>query len=94
LSKDFEYIVIDGPPLLLVSDSIVIGDMVDAVILTVQADHVSHALSRDAVKRLAAARIAPIGAVLQQVDVSKLQSYGGYKAGYGDYYGGAKGDAT
>ena len=61
LSKKFDYIIIDGPPLLLVSDSIVIGDMVDAVILTVQADHINHALSRDAVKRLAAARILPIG---------------------------------
>ncbi len=96
LAKDFEYIVIDGPPLLLVSDSIVIGDMVDGVILTLQADHISHALSRDAVKRLAAARIVPIGVVLQQVDVSKLRSYGGYKSGYGTYYGyygGTKGGA-
>ncbi len=97
LSKKFDYIIIDGPPLLLVSDSIVIGDMADAVILTVQADHINHALSRDAVKRLKAARIEPIGVVLQQVDVRKLQSYNGYKAGYGTYYGyygSSKGSAT
>lgn|GEM_PF-812652 len=87
LLNTFEYIVIDGPPLLLVSDSIVIGDMVDAVILTVQADHINHALSRDAVKRLTTARIQPTGVVLQQVDVSNLQSYSGYKIGYGAYYG-------
>ncbi len=87
LVKEFDYIVIDGPPLLLVSDSIVIGDMVDAVVMTVQANHINHALSQEAVKRLTAARIRPAGVVLQQVDIRRLPSYNGYTAGYGSYYG-------
>ncbi len=92
LAKMFEYIVIDGPPLLLVSDSIVLGNMVDAVVLTVQADHINHAMSRDAVKRLTAARISPVGVVLQQVDMSKMHSYkAGYRTYY-DYYGSKKGN--
>jgi capsular exopolysaccharide synthesis family protein len=86
LKASFEYIVIDGSPLLPVSDSVVLGDLADVVVLTVQSERTTHPMAKEAVKRLGAARIRPGGVVLQQVDFRRLRAYHGDHAGYGRYY--------
>jgi capsular exopolysaccharide synthesis family protein len=86
LKSSFDHIIIDGSPLLPVSDSVVLGDLADVVVLTVQSERTTHPVAREAVKRLAAARIRPNGVVLQQVDFRRLHAYHGDHAGYGRYY--------
>jgi len=90
LKDHFEHIVIDTAPVLPVSDAVVLGRVVDASILVVQADKTAHALARDALKRMAASRVHPIGVVLTKVSHRKMSSYYGryyYENYYHSYYG-------
>ncbi len=88
LSGNFDYIVIDTTPLLPVSDSIVLSRLVDAVVLAVKTDDTSCDAVLDGLKRLQAARVNPVGVVMQQVDMRKIRSYERrYAAAYSGYYG-------
>ena len=91
LRSTFEYIIIDGSPLMPVSDSLVLGHLVDGVLFVVHSGKTSQDLAKDALKRLAGAAIRPIGVVLQQVDFKRVQSYK-YRYAYYDraYYGYAR----
>ena len=87
LRVKFDHIIIDSAPVLPVSDSLVLANLVDEVIMVVKADSTTHRMAQDAVKRLATAHVKPLGVVLQQADLEKIESYGGYSYGYGYGYG-------
>lgn len=92
LREQFEYVLVDSPPLLSVADSRVLATMTDAVVLVARA----HSTPFDAVRRArallygAGARI--LGIALNDVDFRR-EGYGyGYKGyyyryGYGSGYG-------
>lgn len=83
LRNTFDHIIIDSAPLLPVSDSMLMGNLVDEVILVVKADETTHKMAQESIKRLATAHVQPLGVVLQQVDIQKMESYGSYSYGYG-----------
>jgi len=83
LRDKFDHIIIDSAPLLPVSDSLILATLCDEVILVVKADSTTHKMAQDSVKRLATAHVKPLGVVLQQVNLEKMESYGGYSYGYG-----------
>lgn len=84
LSKNFDYIVIDTPPVLLVPDSQIISPMVDGVILVVRSGSTTGTALKHASETLKRANANIIGAVLNDVKV-KSGSYGyGYGYGYGE----------
>jgi polysaccharide biosynthesis transport protein len=84
----FDFVVIDGTPLLPISDSVVLGKLVDAVILTLKTDKTTSDMAQEALRRMQTARIKPVGVVMQQVDMRKMRSYGKRYAGsYDGYYG-------
>jgi capsular exopolysaccharide synthesis family protein len=88
LRGNFDYIMIDATPLLPVSDCIVLSQLVDAVVLAVKTDDTSCDAVLDGLKRLQAARVKPVGVVMQQADMRKIRSYGRrYAATYSGYYG-------
>jgi capsular exopolysaccharide synthesis family protein len=96
LRKTFAHIIIDGTPLLPVSDSIVLSKLVDCVIVVVRADRTTRDAAAEAVKRLQAVGIAPAGLVMQQVDMRKFRGYGQpYEyGGYHGYYGYSSGERS
>jgi len=94
LREKFDHIIIDSAPVLPVSDSLILGHLVDEVILVVKADSTPHKMAQDAVKRLATAHVQPLGVVLQQADLEKMENYGGYSYGYGYGYGAGYGEET
>lgn len=89
LSERFDHIVIDSPPLLKVTDPVILSTMVDGVILVVHGGR----SNRDVVRRtrqelsLAGARI--FGVVLNNVSVHDEGSDSYYYEAYGDYEQGA-----
>lgn len=87
LKDHFEHIIIDSAPVLPVSDSLVLGNLVDEVILVVKADETTHAMARESIKRLASAHVVPLGVVLQQADLKKMEDYGSHYYTYGYNYG-------
>jgi capsular exopolysaccharide synthesis family protein len=80
LRAQFEYVIVDSPPLLSVADSRILATLTDAVVLVVRAYATPHDVVRRARSLLYGAGARLLGITLNRVDVRK----GGY--GYGYYY--------
>lgn len=82
LREDYDYILVDAPPVLPVTDAAVLASKLDAVIQVVAANQVSPDEAKVAKQRLEQVKANIIGVVLNRVDVR--DSRGGY--GYYYYY--------
>jgi len=89
LRARYDRIIIDLAPVQAVSDAIVVGKYADSAIYVVKADGTPMPVVQRGVDRLREKGINVTGAVISQVDLSKISSYGGdyYYQGYYDYYG-------
>jgi capsular exopolysaccharide synthesis family protein len=87
LKKDYDHVVIDSPPTLAVSDSIVLSSLVDSVIYVIKSFSTAIPVARQGVGQLLQKNAAITGVVLNQVDIKKAQRYGSSYGGYYDYYG-------
>ena len=89
LKERYDRIVIDLAPVQAVSDAIVVGKYADAAIYVVKADSTPIPVIKRGIDRLQEVGINVAGAVISQVDLAKVSSYGGdyYYQGYYDYYG-------
>lgn len=79
LESMFEVIVIDSPPVELVSDSMVLSRFATAVMFVVKADDTPYPLARHSLIRLRRVGAPVLGAILNHFDVEKAHRY------YGDY---------
>ncbi len=82
-SERFDYVVLDGPPVVGLADALVLANLARATILVVESGRTRYGAIEGSIKRLVAANAAIIGAV-----VSKLGPTGkGYGYGYSyDYH--------
>jgi polysaccharide biosynthesis transport protein len=80
LGRQFDHILIDSPPLISVTDPVILSTMVDGLILVVQAGKCSRELVRRVRRDLAVAGARVFGVVLNNVNV-KREGYDDY-----DYY--------
>jgi capsular exopolysaccharide synthesis family protein len=90
LRSEFEYVLIDSPPLLSVADSRILATLTDAVVLVARAFRTPHELVRRARGLLYGAGARILGVALNDVDVRKQgygYGYGYYKYGHGYGYG-------
>lgn len=79
LRKTYRYVLMDSPPLLLVSDANIIASLVDSVILVAQAKATRKEAVREAVRSLKSVRGDLLGVILSRSEQSG--------SGYGYYYG-------
>lgn len=86
LKQHFDYVLIDTPPIMPVTDAAVISGKVDATIMVIAAGAVSPAIAVEAKTRLEQGGAHIIGVVLNKVDVAASSHYG-YGYGYYYYYG-------
>jgi capsular exopolysaccharide synthesis family protein len=89
MKKRYDRIVIDSAPVQAVSDALILGQMADTVLYAVKANSTTSSISARGIKRLRETGISVAGAVVTQVNIQKISSYGGdlgYQ-GYYDYYG-------
>lgn len=86
LKEHFEYIVLDGPPTLPVSDSCILANKVDGVVFAVKAEETTVKVAKEAVSRLQKLNANVIGAVLTVAEPSKMSYYGDHYYS-GEYYG-------
>ena len=101
LAKHFEIVIIDSPPVELVSDAAVIAARASGVIFLTKAHSTPYPLARKALQRLRRAQGHIIGVVLNALDLNKAEKYYGEYSGYGKYgsdnfkstYGGTYGSA-
>jgi polysaccharide biosynthesis transport protein len=98
LSEHFEMIIIDSPPVELVSEALVLAPMATSVAFVVKAMSTPAPLARKSITRLQRAGGNMLGLIVNQLDFSHAQryygeyggkdyAYGGY--GHGSYGGGA-----
>ncbi len=80
----FAYVIFDSPPVLAVTDAIVLAASADGVVLTVHGGQTPRELVQRSAERLRQANIPVLGALLNNLD---LHQYGyTYRKGYFDYY--------
>ena len=80
MSKSYDYIFIDAPPVMLVSDPITISTYSDAVILAIEHGKTEKELAKKAVESLKQVNANIIGAVLNNIPVSKQSNYYYYRS--------------
>lgn len=81
---EYDYVIVDSPPVLLVSDPKATSELVDATILLVRWQETHLDKPQNSLKELDAVGARIAGAVLSQVDMKKQEQYG--YAGVGSYY--------
>ena len=86
LAAMYELVVLDMPPLLAVSDSLVLTRVVDRVIYLVRWEKTRRETACAGIKQLVDAGARMAGVVLTQIDVKKQSRYG-YSGAGGYYYG-------
>lgn len=80
----FAYVIFDSPPVMAVTDAIVLSSKADGVVLTVHGGNTPRDLVQRAAEKLRQSNIPVLGALLNNLD---LQQYGyTYKKNYYDYY--------
>jgi len=86
LQKSFDVILIDSPPVQLVSDSLVLASLASEVVYVVKADDTPYPLARVGIKRLRRVNAPLTGVVLNQLDLDRADRYYGEYSGYGKRY--------
>lgn len=92
LEQDYDYVLLDTPPVMPVTDAAAISHLVDGVIFVVKSEGVAPQIAKTALFRLQQADAKILGCVLNQVKIEHKKAYGygkhyGYGYGYYHYYG-------
>ncbi len=86
LRKHFDNLVIDTPPVLMVTDAAVLSSIVDGVVLVTESQVTGRAALARAHRILESAGAKIIGCVLNKLDLKNDGYYGSYYRYYGRYY--------
>lgn len=78
MRRSFDHVIIDTPPLLLFADARVLGRLADGVLLVLRAGTTDQASAMAARQRLSDDGIPLLGAILNDWDASKQNTYGHY----------------
>lgn len=88
LSETYDTIIIDSPPVKLVSDAVILSSMATGVVFVLRADATPFQLARIAIRSLQRGGASMFGVVLNQANFKNEEYYGGYgKYNYHAYYG-------
>ena len=82
----FDLIIVDGPPLMGLADSVIAASLTEATILCVGANDARKNAAIVALRRLYASHARVIGAVFTRFDTKEVGYGYGYGYGYGNYY--------
>lgn len=85
LKEQYDYIIIDTPPVMSVADATIISKWCDGVVLVVEQGRVSYRIAQKAKKLILQSGCKILGAALNKVDTKKDRYYGKY--GYYRYHG-------
>ena len=88
LDQHFDWVIIDTPPVLVVTDSSIVANQASGVVFVVGADKTSKHAARVAVEQLDSANAHIVGSVLNRVDLVRNPYYYSsyYRKEYAKYY--------
>ena len=84
--KAYNLIILDGPPVIGISDALILSRLAEATMLVVAANQTPRKAARAALKRLQSAGGNIIGAMLGKFDVGKIEYSYSYRYMYEGYY--------
>lgn len=87
LREQFDYVIVDTPPLGSVIDAAVAARKCDGTILVIENNAISYRFAQRVKDQLDKTESRILGAVLNKVDMSTKGYYGHYGRYYGKYYG-------
>ena len=82
--RDFDYIIIDTPPLGSVIDSAIVAKQLDGVALVMENNKISYKFAQKVKEQLEQSNCRILGVIINKVESGKKGYYGKY---YGKYYG-------
>lgn len=82
ISANYDHIILDSPPVLVVPDARILSQYVDTVVFNVAWNRTSAAQVAESMRLLSSVNAPVAGIILGQIDSSGMQKYG-----YGDRYG-------
>jgi capsular exopolysaccharide synthesis family protein len=88
LSKHFDMVIIDAPPLLAVGDALALGKVSKGMVLVVEWGKTTRRMLADVRARFSQANMEPVGVVLNKVDGRSGSN--GYYGHYARYYHGTE----
>lgn len=83
--ENFDYIILDLPPVNIVTDALVVANIVDGMIMVARADYRKKSRIRDALRQLEFSKVKVLGFVLTNTNIAS-KSYSRYGGKYGKYY--------
>jgi succinoglycan biosynthesis transport protein ExoP len=90
LEESFDVVIIDSPPLQLVSDPLILSQFAHSVIYVIKADSTPYQVALGGLERLREANAHILGVIINQIDREKADRYYGYGKysayGYGKRY--------
>ncbi len=88
LDGQFDWVIIDSPPVLVVTDASIVAHQASGVVFVVGADKTNKHSARAAVEQLDAANAHIVGAILNRVDLKRHPYYYSsyYRKEYSKYY--------
>jgi capsular exopolysaccharide synthesis family protein len=88
LEEHFDWVIIDSPPVLVVTDSSIVANHASGVVFVVGSDKTGRQAARTAVEQLDATNARIIGSVLNRVNLARHQYYYSsyYRKEYSKYY--------
>lgn len=85
--EEYDYVIIDAPPLGIVIDAVIIGKYCDGAVLVIEQGVIRRKVVQDVIKQLKRGEVRILGAVLNKVD-ERIGTYGSYDYKYSySYYG-------
>lgn len=90
LLQHFDWVIVDTPPVMAVTDSSIAANLAHGVLFVVGAEMTSRRIAQRAVEQLGLSQAKFLGAVLNRVDLENNAYYYSryYRPEYGGYYGG------
>lgn len=85
VKEQYDFVIIDTPPVLAVTDPLVVAPRVDGVILVMRLTKNARSDVRMAMENLTSLGASVLGLVINAVATDASTRYGGYKYGYGGY---------
>ena len=84
LREEFDFVIFDAPPVSMVTDAAIIGNLVDGALFVVRSNYAATDAVRAAVQQLQSAGAKILGVILTRYDAKKALKHSSY--GYGYYY--------
>ena len=96
LVQHFDWVIIDSPPVMAVTDAAIVANLAQGVLFVVGAEMTSRRVAQRAVEQLELSQARMLGVVLNRVDLEHNPYYYSryYRPEYGGYYGPPSGPAA